>query len=413
MSDANIPTEKETLTEASVSVDGVPTPLVQELTLREITLAESLLTPGLQTSLKFHNYIHRPIKNLDQFKGKNINIEVKRDILEKYGLPSILKTTQRIYRLDNRKLINNNNEEYILHACDDTLLNDARNLVSKSWKCTGPTYIVTDVLANCAGASKIDASEMATPIRDYIAENIHPFQVVTQQANAALAGGSDPSFLHFMTYDINGGAGIHHFRSLKSLTSQEPVISRDTPFTYQETGSITGYGNPLSIISYSFPCDFDLLSDILNGVDLNGQVINAVTTTNPLTSQVSLFGNQALGCGLGGGNYYVSKTNLSSESQQDSCRFDVEQYLQKRQARMGLLEQDKVALRLTVPWSPILHAGSVIVIHLIRKEGESTDYPLYGSGVYLVSSLIHNIKNGGYSTTTMDCVAQTAGQGVV
>jgi hypothetical protein len=59
--------------------------------------------------------------------------------------------------------------------------------------------VVSDVLVNCAGAINPDI-EPSLPARDYIAENIHPFQVVNQQAEVALAGGNDPSFLPL--YDI-------------------------------------------------------------------------------------------------------------------------------------------------------------------------------------------------------------------
>jgi hypothetical protein len=104
-------------------------------------------------------------------------------------------------------------------------------------------------------------------------------------------------------------------------------------------------------------------------------------------------------------------TNLNTAQQQDSCNFDVENHLLKRQARMNLLEQDKVALRLTVPWNPIYHAGKVITIKLHNKNEPGVF--LYGSGDYLISSMVHTVKRGGFSTTTMDCVSTTTGQGVV
>ena len=84
---------------------------------------------------------------------------------------------------------------------------------------------------------------------------------------------------------------------------------------------------------------------------------------------------------------------------------------------MSLLEQDKIALSLTVPWNPMLHAGKMIDVELPRKGVEGSagneDKLLYGSGKYLIVNLTHSIKNGGFSTTTMECVAQTAGQGMV
>lgn len=402
-------------TSFEVSFNNVNDALFADLSAKEIMMTESLLTPGLQTSIKFNSFIHNPtIKVLDNFKSAVADITVVRPILKSFGMMDRLEISTRIYRLENRKLINNNTEEFTLQGCDDTLLDDARNLVSKSWKCVSPTAIVSEVLQSCVGAKTIDV-ESSGPARDYIAENIHPFQVINQQADVALAG-DDPSFVHYMTYEnFSKGdpRGTHHFRSLRSLTAPNTGVAR---FFFQETGGNAGYGHPESIITHSFPCDFDYLSDILNGVDLDKKDLASLVVVNPMLKAFSLLGDKAAfaakaGCGMGGGQYMTSLTNYNSSKDQDSCNTDVESHLLKRQARMSLLEQDKITLRLTVPWNPVLHAGRMIEVYILNKETEK--YDNYGYGLYLIHSLTHNIKAGGYSTTTMDCVADTAGGGIV
>jgi hypothetical protein len=250
--------------------------------------------------------------------------------------------------------------------------------------------------------------ERSDPARDYIAENIHPFQVVSQQANVSLAEGDDPSFVHYMTYQ---NMGTHHFRSLKTLSQQEPVMT----FLETETGISAGFGFPFSIMTYSFPCDFDLLSDVLNGISTGGRDINSVVVFNPRDGNFSLVGDQTLGCGIGQGVLKIAQTNTNSEGDQDTCNMGVEKYLLKRQARMSLLERDKIALRLTVPFSPILNVGKVIEIDLMNKEAMvmGDKVPVYGSGKYLILHMFHEIRKGGYATTTMDCVAVTVGSGEV
>jgi len=399
-----------TTTSFEISFNGTNDPLFADLSAKEITLTESLLTPGLQTSITFHSFFHNPtIKVLDNFKSSVADIKIVRPILGNFGMMDTLELSTRIYRLENRKLVNNNTEQFTLQGCDDTLLADARNLVSKSWKCVSPSAIVNEVLSACVGAKTKDV-ESSGPARDYIAENIHPFQVINQQADVALAG-DDPSFVHYMTYEnFSKGdpRGTHHFRSLKSLTAPNTGVAR---FFFQETGSIAGYGHPESIITYQFPCDFDYLSDILNGIDLDKKQMASLVVINPMLKAQSLLGNKATTCGVGGGQYMTSLTNYNSSKDQDSCNTDVESHLLKRQARMSLLEQDKIALRLTVPWNPILNAGKMIEVYLPNKETEK--YDNYGYGLYLIHSLTHNIKAGGYSTTTMDCVADTVGGGIV
>lgn len=404
----NFSQEQDLLTQIKLKFNVDPKVMLQ-VTPVEVILNESLLNPGLQTSLRVHSYSHvLPVKNLDIYKGSIMDINLQRKILKQYKINDQMDVSQVVYRIDNRRFINNNVEEYVLHACDQTLLDDAATLVSKMWKCTRPSDVVSEVLASCAGvgAGQLDV-ESADPARDYIAENIHPFQVVAQQANVALAAGNDPSFLHYMTY-IN--LGTHHFRSLHSLTKKSSIAT----FRFSETGANVlsdGYANPFLIRALSFPCDFDLLSDILNGIDANGNDINSAMLFNPVTKQFNTFGNQTLGCGIGGGNAKQGMTNQDSAGTQNACPDYAYLYMQKRQARMGLLEQDKIALRITVPWNPNLHVGEIITVKIPNKN--DTTVLNYGSGDYLILHMTHNIKRGGYATTTMDCVSRTVGGGQV
>jgi hypothetical protein len=392
--------DDEARTNFEISIDGVDDSVMQEVSVREVILGESLLTPGLQTFIKVHSFMHTDIaKNFDMFKNKNISIRINRPILP--ANPNML-VNQRIYRIDNRKLINNQNEQFIIRACDPTQLYDLEALVSKTWKCTTPSEVVAHVLTNCVGVQYLDLESSNFP-RDYSADNIHPFQVVNQQANYAIAGADDPSFVHYMTYGLNG-EGIHHFRSLSSLSSQSPINS----YSYDESSN--AYKNVNGIMTYSFPCDFDLMSDILNGIDANGNDINSGIFFNPWMKSFSLFGTQVTGCGIGAGMIKNAITNMNSAAGQDMCPDYSSIYLLKRQGRMVLLEKDKVALRLTVPFNTNLHAGKVINIRLYNKSDKSGQTLLYGSGNYLISSMFHQLLIGGLATTTMECVSQTAGQ---
>lgn len=416
--------EEATITRAYTSFEidfnGTNDALFADLSAKEITMTESLLTPGLQTSITLHSFFHNPtIKVLDNFKTAEVTITITKPILGDFGYTPGLKTGCRIYRLSDRKLMNNNVEQFTLHGCDDTLLNDARNLVSKSWKCVSPSAIVNEVLRTCAGARYLDV-ESSDPARDYIAENIHPFQVINQQADVALANANDPSFVHYMTYrNTYNSSGtfaepnnIHHFRSLNSLTAGNNVVAN---FFFQETGINSGYGHPESIITHQFPCDFDYLSDILNGLDIDRSYMTSLVTINPMLKQISLLGARAgiatsQDCGMGAGQYMAAFSNFNSAGEQDSCDTDVEKHLLLRQARMSLLESDKIALRLTVPWNSDLHAGKMIGVYFANKGTEK--YDNYGSGLYLIHSMTHTLRNGGYGITTMDCVSQSVGGGI-
>jgi hypothetical protein len=56
-------------TNFDVGFSGVSDSLAQQTTVEEVILGESLLTPGLQTSVRVHSSIHElPVKNLDEYK---------------------------------------------------------------------------------------------------------------------------------------------------------------------------------------------------------------------------------------------------------------------------------------------------------------------------------------------------------
>lgn len=379
-----------------------------QITCKEVTATESLLTPGLQTSATFQSQIYnnQTFKNWDITKGQTLKIDMSDN------LGNSMSINQTIYRLDNREFMPINigqTEEMTFHACDSTLLEDAQHLVSKSWKCTTPDEIVRYVL-NCTGANNVEINPNPTPARDYIAEMIHPFQVVQQQANVSLDG-DDPSYIHYMTYGVGGNwQPTHHFKSLKYLASQS---SKKTYF-HSEVGYLggVGYNDPGSrdkAIHFMFPCDYDLLSDLLNGLDMNGNNINSGSFINVSDATGGYLNGSMQGC-IRNGNFKQSLTNKGTSQQQNGCDTDVEKHLLRRQARMGLLEKDKIAFRLIVPWNPKLHAGDVITFKWQDKQNGPL---LYGSGDYMIASLTHRVQFGGYATSTFDCVSSTVGQGIV
>ena len=401
---SDISGEQNLLAGFEVTIQNIPESLSEQVTPHSITLGESLLNPGLQTTVEFQSYLHTlPPKNWDLLKGKPISIKIEKPILQKFGINPNMLVVQKIYRLSNRRRLNNNIETFRVDACDPSLLEDAESLVSKYWKCTRPSSVVSEVLSQCAGVRNLSV-EPCEPARDYVAENIHPFQVVEQQANVALANGNDPSFIHYMTYE---NLGTHHFKSLYNLTKQSPIIT----YYYDEVATTSGIGNVKGIMSYEFPCDFDLLLDVLNGVGQTGKSINSIVVYNFFKKMFNLLGTQTIDCGIGSGDPKIAFSNEGSAEEHNSCPDYSKYYRNKRQARMLLIDQDKIALRLQVPFNTQLHVGKVINVDLRNKNDEKV--PLYGFGTYLIHSLKHHIKRGGHAVTTLDCVSTTVGSGEV
>jgi hypothetical protein len=385
------------LVSAGVTLGGLAP---EDTTVKEVIVGESLLNPSAHVAVTLQSVIYsNRLKNWDATKGQTLGLSIS-DNSNSNRQMTINMTT---YRCDNRRFSTLNTaqtEELTLHGIDNSILEDARTIMSKSYKCQTPDVIVRDAL------SRIGVNhyyiENCGPARDYIAESIHPFQVIQQQCNAALASGDDPSFLHYMTID-GFGRNMHNFRPLSSLIKQTPgykIYASDTAIS-----GGTSFSDGFNIaITYNFPCDFDILSDILNGIGPQGQNLNAVKTSNYVNAAFDIVGAIS---GGNAANIFQAMTNFGTAKKQGTgCESEIEKWLLKRQARMGLLEKDKIALRITVPWSPWLHAGNVFNFVWKNRYDENE---VYGSGNYLIVHMTHNIQFGGFATTTLDCIANTLG----
>ena len=169
------------------TIIGIGNETFSDIVAKEVILGESLLTPGLQTAVTINSWVYgNPIKVWSSYKNQPLTLSMVRP-----ATGDNMEVSQKVYRIDNRELdINTGQTETLtLHACDQSLLNDAKNLVSKSWKCTQAADVVKYVLQSCAGVTGNIDIDQDDKGRDYIAENIHPFQVVAQQANMALKDG--------------------------------------------------------------------------------------------------------------------------------------------------------------------------------------------------------------------------------
>jgi hypothetical protein len=398
------------LVSAAISLGGQVPP---DVTVKEVIIGESLLNPSAHVAVTLQSLIYTPQsvesryfntfegKNWTQFKCKPLDLFVTDEAGNR-----TMKVSQKIYRCDNRRFASTNTgqvEELTLHAIDESILKDAETVWEKSWKCSTPSAVVKEAL-NKIKATDIDVDQ-AGPARPYVAESIHPLQVIQQQANVALHNGSDPSFVHYMTIDHTTGKSIHHFKSLTKLSKAAPyqIYASDTAITGRQ-----GFSDPINTrynraLSFNFPCDFDALTDILNGISCDGQVMNQTRTMN-LSNGVA----DAVGQGLSIANKLFSLTNLGTAEQHKSCETGVEKYLHLRQARMALLDRDKIALRITIPWTPTLHAGDKIMFNWNNRYDESMR--VYGTGEYIVAHLTHNIQFGGFAVTNLDCIANTLGK---
>lgn len=391
MNEASLGENKSVIMDAHI--DGVSAHMLKDQTFTEVSLTESLLSPALLTVIHLQDVVMtNPMKNYDEYKGKNFLLSAANPNLPGFQLD----VNNVIYRLAERKPFDRNIENYKLYATDKTLLLNHTVRISKQYQKQTPSAIVQDALGKISpSAIKV---EQTTPVRDYVARNVHPFEVIYDQANYALARGNDPSLLHYMTYE-NGGT--HHFRSIKELTSQGVVAK----YRWEDKGFGEVMKHTYNILSFEFPCEFDLLSDIMNGVGKNMASSVGINTVKGNFNSYGTNGAAPLGAGIAGSVF----SNRGAEDHSATTQFEKPQ--QYRAARMALLQPDRISLKIAVPYNPTLHAGNMINVTFPTKE-QGVEFE-FGSGDYMIVSLTHDLRVGGYGLTAMDLVARTVGSGVV
>lgn len=387
---------------------------LEDVTVKEVIIGESLLNPSAHAAVTLQSAMYFRPTNWNYFRCQPITIRIKDN---SGNQARTMIVNQQIYRADNRhfSVLNTGNvEEVTLHSLDQSILTDAETIWEKSWQCSPPGTVVNEALQKIGAQRSIFSQGGTGPGRPYVAESIHPLQAIQQQANVALYNGNDPSYLHYMTIDDRTGTNVHNFRALTELmnsghTAYE-IYAADTAAAGGHSFAQTYAGSyaPAALrtaVSFSFPCDYDVLSDILNGINCDGQNMNDVRTFNMSSGQTS----SAMGAITQAANIFKSITNLGTAQQHNTCETNVEKYLVKRQARMAMLEKDKIAFRVTLPWSPWLHVGQQINFTWVNRYVRSQKQ--YGSGKYLILHMTHNIQFGGYATTTLDCITNTFGRG--
>lgn len=376
----------------SVDIPGVGD-LMMGSSVAQVEMHESILSPASYTVTHLQIPTHTEFsRNFDSLKSQDINIKTYNPNIFSGKVEEI---TQKIYKMTDRKPYNHSVQSFSIHSCDITILNNAERRMSNYYQCMTPSMVAAEAF-KCVGATRVFI-EPSAPARDYQAANIHPFQVLAEQADVALSGGTDPSYLHFTTL-LN--SGTHYFRSIKEMVSYSPRWK----YYAVEEGAGELLGNPYNIIDYSAPCDFDLLSDIMNGVGSGASVI----TINPFSGTFDLLQGDLTACGgMGGALVNSVITDTGSET---NCGTSPENYMSLRQARLSIIQEDKIALKITVPYNPFLHAGDMVECIFTNKTDGTLNY---GSGEYLIVNLQHSLHSGGLGITMMDLVSESVGVGIV
>lgn len=440
--------------------------MFRELSITDVYVHESILSPQIQISVSFQDTTHL-IKNYFQYKIKGgempkVSLQLKNPM---FDVPDSVpvggeyrgaKTDATldiggmvVYRMDNRKNVNYHTEEFTLHFCHPSTILNLKSRMSDFYRMQEVSKIVRDGL-KAVGSSALSVVDKTDLRRDYMSNNQHPFQVIAEIADMAMAN-KRTQFLHYMTTESI--SGLHYFKSINSLIKEKPIFT----FMYNEKGMNQQLTDINNIMVYEFPCDFDTLLDLTGGIIHNskdyanhrpsmismnpfdggmflvdgkvhgdkktqgfGGTLNAgawsnlnnfesnkpygagSSTINSIVSAVSGAASGgpagALSSLLGGGGGGMQVVGDASRPSQ------VEKYLHRRTEAITHFHRESIDLKIVVPFNPNMHVGKVIRVRFQSKRDYGANSDDFGSGTYLIAHMTHNIKVGSYGVTTMELI---------
>jgi hypothetical protein len=348
----------------------------------------------------------------------------------------------RVYKISKRVLGESNNyENYIINFISEEFMLSEQFRISKGYKSTKISDIITDVLNNYLkvgnGNTKKISVQPTLGLYDFVLPNKKIFETINWLSTYALPGTNNLG-ADMMFFENNYG---YNFSSLQSLFQQTPYQTyKFDPKNITETNMNEKLTNVM---------DFEVLEffNTLNGVT-NGTFSNKVITIDPLlrTSNTGIFNyanyfdssqsktlngypptnnyqnrlnvtlyNSApvTPAGLEMGTLRMAATNSNqkknpyvSQSPDDVANdINLEKYLPNRVAQFALANYMRI--KLTVPGDPLLTVGMVVTFNTYQIDPTSYTQsgsnatrivdPFY-SGNYLVAATRHIVKNNSYIT---------------
>jgi hypothetical protein len=351
------------------------------------------------------------IKNLPIFGYETMNIS--------FCTPNMEPFTHsfRIYRIENRSLIKDREQIYIIHMVSQEVFTDQLNRVSKSYKGVLISDIVQDLQNNYLASSfaDIDATQY---LHQIVLPNLHPMEAIrwlSTRANAASYPGSN-----YLYYENKDG---YKFVTLEKLVQQvETAVYHVHPANLKNPYNDANVQNEIQINTeeYKFVNHLDTLQNQMNGMYASRLITHNINRKRFFTQDYSytdsypnfdhLEPNQAKNDITGQTGFtFLSDQEASLNSPSNLIRFfpsglltedypnQVEQWMQERISR--LQQFHNIELQLTVAGDSRRKIGEKVEFILPSPEpliDNQLQTDIYYRGAYLITGLRHLINRQEY-----------------
>lgn len=353
----------------------------------------------------------------------------------KPGMKDKIEKVFRIFKVSNRALVKDQNENYILHFCSEELLLSEQYKISKSYKDTKVSDIVKDILNNQLNVppNKFLANnlEETKGIKSLIIPNLKPFEALSWLCTYAISNSSKTTGSSYLFYEnVNG----YNFKSLQSLFAGKTYAS----YTY-EAKNIRNQDDPRIIdldadmkrvFSYEMITNFDSINMIDTGAYANRLIaIDPIRQTYSVTdfdynkyldsaqklNKNGILSNAKNRKGDTANTTYdsvlkVVSTNTGQVSSNPYIKshqpnindINVETTIPYRTAQLSHL--NAIKYRILIPGDPMIAVGSIIEFKLpdVRPTDLGREVDKYYSGNYLVTAIRHKIDQENKFVTYME-----------
>ena len=328
----------------------------------------------------------------------------------------------RVYKVGKRKLEGTMyKESYVIYFCSEELLLSEQYKISKRYKDSLISDIVSDVLTNYlkVPSNKSGTIEATYGKYDFIIPTLKPFDAINFVTNYARPNPQNPGADMLFYEDKNG----FQYRSLQSLMKQTSYYT----YTYKPKNIDSRDLNTdtHNVLTYEFLDSFDTLNGITSGTFANQLIsVNPLTRTKKVTNfdytvysrQAKLLNSHGIiddstnrkGDNLGQASQSMLKL-VFSNFDSDSSSFvagvpgasgnDIyaETFIPYRTAQLGLANYTR--LRISVPGDCNLTVGRVLTFNLSsRNLANKGALDKYYSGNYFITGVRHLIDLTSFRT---------------
>lgn len=350
-----------------------------------------------------------------------------------YDFTSKSGSPMYIYKIENRKRVNQSAQVYVLHFCSKEMYFNEKVRVNQAFDGTTDTIIRKFVKErDFLNSKKKLFLEPSKTLNKYVFPNKRPYEAIQMLADESISTKyNDSDYLFF-----ENKQGIH-FRSYESLIAYNGTRTRMPQESfYVESGSVRGGGgnNPVNaamrrIRNYEVINQFDTLLHMRGGAFANELIttdfFNKTINTHTYNYFEEFPKHFHLASDKDGGKtdnghllpatasdefdkgleQYPSKRFVYSNTDKlhnDFVRPDFKSIIRQREAQKQLVNM--IALRVEVSGNTTIDAGDVIYLEIPQVKAEPRGKDLFLSGNYVVRHLRHNISIiGNKHYTTIEC----------